>query len=65
MLKVKANGDAKIIGLIRINPFRINSERHDQYELAIKSGTISKFVKAGGDLAYLNWYAKHGLIKVK
>jgi hypothetical protein len=33
-------------------------------ELACKAGTVAKFVKSGGDRAYLRWYARNGHVKV-
>jgi len=58
-----ATADAKITKG-KAHAFREGTDRHAQYALAIKSGTVSKFDSAGGDRAFLNWYRRNGYVRV-
>lgn len=59
----RASDDDKIVG-VGTNPFREGTSRFEQLEKARKAGTVAKFVKAGGDRAYLSWYSRNGNVKV-
>lgn len=68
--KTKANGartlvadDARIVG-VGTNGYREGTTRHKQLELAKKSGTVAKFVKAGGGRNYLGFFRRNGEVKV-
>jgi hypothetical protein len=61
--RTRASDDAKITP-IGSNPFTPDSSRHSQLELARKAGTVAKFLKADGNLDYLSWFRRKGLVKV-
>jgi len=59
----RADDDAKIVKG-KANEFREGTDRHNQYMLAIKSGNVGKYLKAGGDRNFLNWYRRNDYVKV-
>lgn len=61
--RTTANGEAKISS-VKANPFKEGTSRYKQLEKARKAGTRAEFIKAGGDGAYLSWFARNGLAKV-
>jgi len=61
--RARVSEESKIVG-VGSNPFTQGSARHEQLELAKKSGTVGKFLKASGNLDYLSWFRRRGLVKV-